>query len=115
LEGTFDLVLEATNSPEGGASALRLARRAGTVLLLGISGACRTTIDPDVITLGHLRVQGIFAASRPAWQWLVALYSDGLFDPSALITHMFPLERFDDALNILSDRESGALKVVIKP
>jgi threonine dehydrogenase-like Zn-dependent dehydrogenase len=115
LEGTFDLVLEATNSPEGGAHALRLARRAGTVLLLGISGAGRTTIDPDMITLGHLRVQGIFAASRPAWQWLVSLYSDGLFNPSALITHTFPLERFDDALNVLSDRESGALKVVIEP
>ncbi|HEX6686768.1 MAG TPA: alcohol dehydrogenase catalytic domain-containing protein [Candidatus Limnocylindrales bacterium] len=115
LESTFDLVLEATNSPEGAASALRLARRAGTVLLLGISGAARPSIDPDLITLKHLRVQGVFAASRPAWQWLVSLYSDGLFDPSTLITHRFPLSRFADAIGVLSDRDSGALKVVIQP
>jgi threonine dehydrogenase-like Zn-dependent dehydrogenase len=115
LHGTFDLVIEATNSPEGAVSALHLARRAGTVLLLGISGAGRATIDPDEITLRHLRVQGVFAASRPAWQWLVSLYSDGLFDPAALITHRFPLEDFDEALAVLSDRTSGALKVVITP
>lgn len=115
LDGAFDLVLEATNSPEGAASALRLARRAGTVLLLGISGAGRATIDPDVISLRHLRVQGVFAASRPAWQWLVSLYSDGLFNPVTLITHRFGLESFEKALAVLTDRESSALKVVVQP
>lgn len=115
LEGSFDLVVEATNSPEGAALALRLARRAGTVLLLGISGSGRATIDPDLITLRHLRVQGVFAASRPAWQWLVALYSDGLFDPGALITHRFELSEFEQAIAVLADRDCAALKVVISP
>ncbi len=115
-EGDFDLVVEATNSPEGAAAALRLARRAGTVLLLGISGSGRATIDPDVISLRHLRVQGVFAASRPAWQWLVSLYTEGLFDPGALITHRFKLEDFEDAVSLLADPDSaGALKVVIAP
>lgn len=115
FEGEFDLVVEATNSPEGAASAVRIARRAGTVLLLGISGAGRATIDPDVISLRHLRVQGVFAASRPAWQWLVSLYSEGLFDPAALITHRFALDDFEQALAVLADRDSGAIKVVITP
>lgn len=115
FDGEFDLVVEATNSPEGAASALRLARRAGTVLLLGISGSGRATIDPDVISLRHLRVQGVFAASRPAWQWLVSLYSEGLFDPGALITHRFELAQFEQALAVLADKDAGALKVVISP
>ncbi len=114
--GAFDLVVEATNSPEGAASALMLARRAGTVLLLGISGCGRATIDPDMITLRHLRVQGVFAASRPAWQWLVSLYTERMFDPGALITHRFKLEDFEEAVAVLADPDAaGALKVVIAP
>src|SRR4029453_5155602 len=83
LDGHFDTVVEASNSPEGAAAALRLPRRAGS------PRAGRATIDHDTVALGHLRVQGIFAASRAAWQWTVALYAQGLFDPAPLITHRF--------------------------
>jgi threonine dehydrogenase-like Zn-dependent dehydrogenase len=113
--GGFDTVVECTNSAAGAVAALGLARRAGTVVLLGISGAGAPAVDPDVISLGHLRVQGVFAASRAAWQWLVELYDAGLFDPSPLVTHRFPLERVDEAFGVLADRDAGAIKVVVEP
>jgi threonine dehydrogenase-like Zn-dependent dehydrogenase len=113
--GRFDLVMDTTSSPEGPASSLRLLRRGGTAVLLGISGAGRATIDPDVIALGHLRVLGIFAASRTAWQWTVALYACGLLDPSALVTHRFGLRELPEALAALRTRSSGAIKVLIHP
>lgn len=115
VQRAFDLVVECTNSAAGAATALSLARRAGTVVLLGISGAGAPAVDPDVISLGHLRVQGVFAASRAAWQWLVALYGAGLFDPAPLITHRFPLSDVDSAFTVLGDRDAGALKVIIEP
>jgi L-iditol 2-dehydrogenase len=115
IAGRFDLVIEASNSADGSATAVWLARRAGTVVLLGISGGAKPAIDPDAITLGHLRVQGVFAASRAAWQWLVSLYADGLFDPVDLLTHRFDLDRVEEAFAVLSDRESGALKVIVEP
>jgi threonine dehydrogenase-like Zn-dependent dehydrogenase len=115
LRGLFDLVVEATNSPEGASTALALSRRAGTVILLGISGAGRPAIDPDTITLGHLRVQGVFSASRAAWHWLVDLYAGGQFDPGELITHTFALDEVDEAFAVLGDRSAGALKVVVQP
>jgi len=113
--GSFDLVVDCTNVASGAATALSLARRAGTVLLLGISGEGASAVDPDVVSLGHLRVQGVFAASRPAWQWLVSLYDAGLFDPGALITHRFNLDDVDQAFAVLGDRTAGALKVVVEP
>jgi threonine dehydrogenase-like Zn-dependent dehydrogenase len=115
LQDGFDLVVDATNSGAGAATALGLARRAGTVLLLGISGAGLPTVDADVISLKHLRVQGVFAASRAAWQWLVSLYGAGLFDPTPLITHRFTLDRMDDAFAVLGDRSAGAVKVIVEP
>jgi threonine dehydrogenase-like Zn-dependent dehydrogenase len=115
VHASFDLVVDCTNVASGAATALSLARRAGTVLLLGISGGGAPAVDPDVVSLGHLRVQGVFAASRPAWQWLVALYGAGLFEPGALITHRFTLDDVDQAFAVLGDRTAGALKVVVEP
>ncbi len=114
-QGRYDTVVDTTTSPEGPAAALGLLRRGGTAVLLGISGAGRATIDPDVIALNHLRIFGIFAASRSAWQWAVELYGQGVFDPSPLITHRYGLEELPTALATLASRESGAVKVLIQP
>jgi len=85
LAGRFDAVLEATNSPAG-AAALALLRRGGTAVLLGISGAGRPAIDPDLVVLGQLRVQGGFAASGAAWRWVTGRYAAGDLDPAPLAT-----------------------------
>lgn len=113
--GGYDLVMECTNAAAGAAAALGLARRAGTVILLGISGAGQPAVDPDVVSLGHLRVQGVFASSRAAWRWLVSLYAGGLFDPMSVITHRYELVRAREAFDILGDREAGAVKVLVEP
>jgi L-iditol 2-dehydrogenase len=111
----FDLVFEAASRPEGAATAVALARRGGTVVLEGISGAARPTIDPDAIVLRHLRVQGIFGASRAAWRWVVELFSNGQLELARLVTHRFALEEFEDAFAVLRDRNAGALKVELVP
>jgi threonine dehydrogenase-like Zn-dependent dehydrogenase len=115
LDGRFDTVVEASNSPEGAAAALRLVRRGGTAILLGISGAGRATIDPDTVSLGQLRVQGIFAASRAAWQWTVELYAQGLFDPAPLVTHWFGLDEVTSALDLLGVPGADVVKVLVHP
>jgi threonine dehydrogenase-like Zn-dependent dehydrogenase len=113
--GSFDLVIEATNASSGAVTALALARRGGSVLLLGISGGTRPAIDPDLISLGQLRVQGGFASSPAAWRWVVSLYGAGLLDPGPLISHRYRLAEVGTALRMLADRTGGALKVLIVP
>jgi threonine dehydrogenase-like Zn-dependent dehydrogenase len=115
LGSEFDLVFEAASRPEGAAAAAGLARRGGTVVLEGISGAGRLTIDPDLIVLNHLRVQGVFGASRAAWRWVVDLFSSGQLDPGPLVTHRFSLPAFETAFDVLRSRDAGALKVELVP
>ena len=115
LGGRFDAVVEATNAPEGAAAALRLLRRGGSAILLGISGAQRPTIDPDTLTLNQLRVHGIFAASRAAWRWVVELYAGGILDPAPLVTHNFGLEEAPLALAALAAPGGDAVKVLVRP
>jgi threonine dehydrogenase-like Zn-dependent dehydrogenase len=115
LGADFDLVFEAASRPEGAATAVALARRGGTVVLEGISGADRPAIDPDLIVLNHLRVQGVFGASRTAWRWVVELFSSGQLDPGPLVTHRFSLPAFEAAFDVLRSRDTGALKVELVP
>jgi 2-desacetyl-2-hydroxyethyl bacteriochlorophyllide A dehydrogenase len=113
-EPGFDLVFEAAGTPGGARTAVELARRGGTVVLEGISGQ-RSGIDTDAVVLGHLRVQGIFGASRRAWRWVTELFADGLLDTKPLVTHSFPLEQYDAAFTTLAERNGDALKVQLKP
>jgi threonine dehydrogenase-like Zn-dependent dehydrogenase len=115
LGGGFDLVFEAANRPDGAQTALRLARRGGTVVLEGISGVTEPALTADLVSVGHLRVQGIFGASRTAWRWAVDLFSRGLLDTRPLVTHRFALEDHEAAFEALADRDSGALKVELLP
>ena len=110
----FDLVFEAAGTPAGARTAIELARRGGTVVLEGISGE-PGGIDADAVVLGHLRVQGIFGASRNAWRWVTELFADGLLDTKPLVTHSFPLEQHDAAFTTLAERRGDALKVQLTP
>jgi 2-desacetyl-2-hydroxyethyl bacteriochlorophyllide A dehydrogenase len=110
----FDLVFEAAGTPAGARTAIELARRGGTVVLEGISGE-PGGIDADAVVLGHLRVQGIFGASRNAWRWVTELFAAGLLDTKPLVTHSFPLEQHDAAFTTLSERSGDALKVLLTP
>jgi L-iditol 2-dehydrogenase len=113
-EPGFDLVFEAAGTVHGTRTALALARRGGTVVLEGISGL-PGAVAADAIALGHLRVQGVFGASRRAWQWVVELFAAGLLDTKPLVTHTFPLEEHAAAFTTLGDRDGGALKVQLTP
>jgi L-iditol 2-dehydrogenase len=113
-EPGFDLVFEAAGTAEGARTAVELARRGGSVVLEGISGQ-PGGIDADAVVLGHLRVQGIFGASRNAWWWVTELFADGVLDTKPLVTHSFPLEQHDAAFTTLAERSADALKVQLTP
>ncbi len=113
-EPGFDLVFEASGTVDGARTAVELARRGGAVVLEGISGQ-PGGIDADAVALGHLRVQGVFGASRNAWRWVTELFSAGLLDTEPLVSHSFPLEEHAAAFAALADRNGDALKVQLRP
>jgi L-iditol 2-dehydrogenase len=113
-EAGFDFVFEATGNVAGARTAVALARRGGTVVLEGISGR-PGGIDADAVVLGHLRVQGVFGASRTAWRRVTDLFAAGLLDTEPLVSHSFPLEEHVAAFAALTDRKGNALKVQLRP
>lgn len=110
-----DLVFEGAGHVQAVAEAFRLARRGGIILLEGIAGGNATlALEADSFTLKQLSVHGIFGANSRAWEYAVSLFRSGQLDLSQLITHRFPLERYEEALATLASPEIETLKVVIE-
>jgi threonine dehydrogenase-like Zn-dependent dehydrogenase len=109
-----DLVFEGGSRPKGVAQAFHLARRGGVVLLEGIAGAgAALQMESDLFVLKHLTVCGIFSANTAAWTYAVALFRAGLLHLAPLITHRFSPDTYQTALDTVTARAPGTLKVLV--
>jgi threonine dehydrogenase-like Zn-dependent dehydrogenase len=108
-----DLVIETAGAGTTVPAALAAARRGGRVIILGIAGRGEVTLDPDVLSLGNLSVQGIFGAPSAAWQNVVRLFAAGLLETGPLISHRLGLGGYLDALELVGRPGTG--KVLLIP
>jgi 2-desacetyl-2-hydroxyethyl bacteriochlorophyllide A dehydrogenase len=112
--GPFDLVIEAAGTAAAVESAIALARRGGRVILLGLAGNGVTARLPvDDVVNNDLRISASFAYTSAAWAELAGLLSSGQIRLGPLITHRFPLHRFEDAYRALRDPAGPRGKVML--
>ena len=110
----FDLVIEAAGQPEAIETAVRAARRGATVVLLGLAGAGRMArLSPDELVNGDLTIHASFSYTSATWARTVALVNAGAVRLAPLVTHRFPLERFQDAFATLGSRRDPTGKVLL--
>lgn len=110
-----DLVIEAAGAPETALAAVRAARRGGTVVLMGISGAGAATVPPDEVAVRELHVHGVFGARAECWPIAIGHFASGDLDLSAMISHRFPLAEVRTAMRTASSHSPGLGKVLLRP
>lgn len=98
-----DYVFDCTGNASVPAQAIGSVRRGGKIALLGLSGGKRAEIDIDRLTLDEIDVMGI-RSSPNAYPAMIALMRSGKVDLSPLVTHVFPLESVNEALEALESR-----------
>lgn len=102
LPASFDLVVEAAGSGAAVERAVRLARRGGRVVLLGLAGSGVTAALPvDDLVNGDLAVLGSFGYTSAAFGEVAALLASGKIRLAPLITHRFPLAGYASAYDAL--------------
>lgn len=113
LSRTYDVVFECAGVLETVAQSLRLARRGGSVILLGIPPEGATLpISPFDLVVDELRVQGSFL--NPLTQErAVAIVREGSLDLDALISRRLTLDEVGDVL--ASQPGAGDIKYVVEP
>lgn len=110
-----DLVIEATNSPDGFADAISVARIGGRMVLAGIP-------DGDLysqISAAEARRRGLtIKFSRRmgnVYQRAIELVATGRVDVDALVTHHFGLQDTPQAYEMQADEAAGLIKSIVRP
>jgi 2-desacetyl-2-hydroxyethyl bacteriochlorophyllide A dehydrogenase len=112
--GRFDLVVEAAGSASAVERALRLARRGGRVVLLGLAGNdVRAAFPVDDVVNDDLLIAASFGYTSAAFGEVAALLRAGQITLGPLITHRFPLEKFADAYEALRSAAGVRGKVML--
>jgi threonine 3-dehydrogenase len=108
-----DVVCEMSGHPTALAQSFQAARLGGQVQLLGIPKEPVTiNFSTDIIFKG-LTVYGVVGRRMyDTWLQMQTFLSSGLFDPMPAVTHTFPLEDIDKALDAIHSGNAG--KVILE-
>jgi L-iditol 2-dehydrogenase len=108
-----DVAIEAVGLPETWEQAMAVARPGGLVNLFGgCKSGTRCQLDTRRLHYEELDIIGVFHHTPRTVRAALSLIAGGAIDADALITHEMPLERLEEAFQLM---ESGAaLKVAIE-
>lgn len=108
------VVIQCAADPAAAGLAISVVRPAGTVALVGLTGADSSPVDTDAIVINDLNVVGV-AGSPGVWPDTIERVVDGSIQVDPLITHRFPLERAVEAFELVRRPEAGTVKVLVLP
>ena len=109
-----EVVLEMSGNATAIDQGTRMLARGGRMSLLGLPDRPVTLDLNDQVIFKEGRLQGITGREMfRTWQQTTTLLSTGRVDVSPVITHRFPIERFEDAFATTASGRSG--KVILLP
>jgi len=109
-----DVVVECTGAAAMMQLGLEAARPTARYVMIGTCGYGRTPLVTDMIVFKELRVLGGLGQSwdtEPA----VQIINSRRYPIEKMVTHVFPLERADEALHFFMDSPDQAVRVAIRP
>ncbi len=121
--GGFDTIFDCVGSRSSVDQALRHAAARGRIVMLGCAGEMRR-LDLTFLWAKELRIQGYVGYGEESWEGRVRHTFDLALERMAadggalgdLVTHVFPLSQYRDALRAAYDhRRSKAVKVALEP
>ena len=112
-QGGFDVVIEATGSPDIGEVCVPLTRNGGTVMLYGVTAPeDRIRIAPFDVFRREITIKGSFAEIN-AFPATIAALRGGRASTDGLITHRFKLEEYGQALEAIQ-QDRSVHKVILE-
>lgn len=111
-EGGLDVVFEVAGEGPAVEASMEAAKPGARVILVGIPSDDRISFSASVSRRKGLTVK-LVRRMKHTYERATMLVERGLVDVRSLVTHRFPLDRFEEAFQVASRREG--IKVVIEP
>lgn len=109
-----DQVIECVGKEEAIQQSIKMAKRGGKVVLLGMSPKPDAVLPVKTMVMDQILVTGSRASSN-AFPTVLELFSSGAVNAKTMITHVYPLDQIKEAVETFVTRRDGAIKVIIHP
>jgi L-iditol 2-dehydrogenase len=114
-----DVALVAVGADALIGTAMDAVRPGGRVMLFASTQHGEAPFDPAAVCMDEKTLMGSYSASvtinDEVAQLVFGGYRDGSFDLTRLISHRFPLEQAEKAIDLASNPQADSMKIVIKP
>ena len=107
-----DVVLECSGTEGGVDTGFRAVKKGGRMTQIGLFGK-RIPVDFETICMKELKVTGSLGQRRISWQKALHLAAERKVDLKPLISHVLPLDRWQEAFRLAEGREG--LKILLVP
>lgn len=112
LGGEPDVAIECSGAEPAASLSLRLVRKAGRYVQVGLFGR-PIELDFDQVCYKELRVSGSFATTPSSWHRALALAGSGAVSLAAIVGATYPLAEWERAFEAVAARTPG--KVLLVP
>ncbi len=109
-----DEVMECSGAMDSPLKACQMVRKTGSVAIIATYHTNEVLIPANTVNFNEIRIVGSKANPNVSEEVLQFL-SNGTIDGEKLITHTFPLEEYEKAVDVFENKRDGSLKVVIHP
>lgn len=110
-----DAVFECSGANGTIAQACRMCRKGGKVVLLGVPSEEHDEPIPfKYVTHNEIEISGSRANPNVSWK-LLSMIHNGNIEVKDLVTHTFPLDEMEKAMDVFVNRKENVMKVVIYP
>lgn len=119
LDLTCGIGVDEIQECSGGIAALdqclASVRKGGKINLIGFYEDSKVVLPPITkIVMNEITLTGSRANPNVS-ERVLNMFEAGLVSGDKVVTHSFPLESYDDALDTFVNRKDGAIKVVVEP
>ncbi len=107
-------IIECAGSPSATNAALKLLRRQGRLVLVGLPMK-RSEIDLDALIMKEIRVEGSTGYTRADFGRAIHLLASGFIPAESMTTGIVSLDETEEAFAELATKNTAHMKVLIQP
>lgn len=109
-----DEVFECSGASETLQQSVHSVKKGGKIALLGFYEKEASFSSWTKVVLDEILIKGSRANPNVS-EDVIRLFKKGILKGDKVITHRFPLERYEEAFDTFVHRKDGAIKVVVEP
>lgn len=111
-DGSYDVVIEASGSTPALLEALRLVDVGGRIAAIGVPSNPLPSVDAAELVLRGVTMVGV-RHGLDYYERTLRLFAEGVLTAKGMIAGVFPLERADEAFDLLENGRRAAPKVAL--